>query len=134
LRANRHLFDDATSLLRQANDWYQRSGAGDGALLATFLLTAITTAAQAQADPRPLHLVLDEARRVHNDEVETLALDSLALLAARNDDLDLARQLLAATGGQLKTTGPAGMDRFDADLARQLIDTATESLTSASPR
>ena len=110
------------ALLEQANQWYRRSGAGDGALLATVVLVAMTTSHSDTNHPGSPESVLEEARRVRDHEVEVLALDILARLAAESGDFGRAGQLLQFSDELNKglAAGVDDMDRFDARLARDL--------------
>jgi predicted ATPase/DNA-binding SARP family transcriptional activator len=117
---------DAVTLLEQANAWYQNAGAGDGALLSRVLLAAAT--GDRAAGTGELELVLDDARSVNDVEVQVLALDALARLAARAGEVDRAAQLLQVADDQntLNPIGPDELDRFDARLARRLISTVDD--------
>ena len=113
----------ALALLQQTDQWYRKSGAGDGALLAKVVLAAMTSTHPVTKNLESLESVLEEARRVHDGEVEVLALDVLARLAAEAAEYRRAGQLLhlADTLNERLVAGVHDMDRFDARLARELM-------------
>jgi len=118
---------DAIDLLDQANAWYQRSGAGDGALLSRVLLAASTN--DDTAGTALLESVLDEARSVDDAEVQILALDALARLAAQAGAVHRAAELLEQADDRngASPTGLDELDRFDARLARRLLSADREA-------
>ena len=95
--------DSATELAASAAQWFSRSGGGDGARLADYLLAALHADAGAPSARAELAGVLDHARHGADRDVEVLALDSRAALhvrAFRMDDalcaLDAADTIAAA--------------------------------------
>jgi predicted ATPase/DNA-binding SARP family transcriptional activator len=115
--------DPATArTLLEANDrWYRASGGGDGALLTRALLAALAAERDAAA-VGDLEAVLGEARRHHDLETQTLALDALARAAAAAGDRALAARLLEEADGLHAQVGHAldDADRLDALAARGL--------------
>jgi tetratricopeptide (TPR) repeat protein len=111
--------DTARTLLEQTDHWYRSSGGGEGALLTRCLLAALGQ------DCDALDAVLADARETGDREVQVLALDALARLAANRGDLATARRLLEsaddlATGVQHVVDD---LDRLDATTVRaQLAD------------
>ena len=93
--------DQATArTLLEANDrWYRASGGGDGALLTRCLLATLAAEQDDRAAIADLQTVLEEARRHHDLETQTLALDSLARAAAAGGDLPGAARLLEEADG-----------------------------------
>lgn len=128
-RALRGAGDQATArTLLAANDRrYRASGGGDGALLTRCVLAAPCAEQDDQAAIADLQTVLEEARRHHDLETRTLALDSLARAAAGGDLRGAARLLEEADGlhAQVLHT-PDDADRVDAG-------TAGASLAAARP-
>ena len=105
--------DDAVVILRQNDAWYREHGGGDGALLTRALIGVMSA-------PDELDVLLDEARRVGDHEVEVLVLDALARIASvRGDHVDV-RQRLDDADALMPLIGHAveDADRIDADLAR----------------
>jgi predicted ATPase/DNA-binding SARP family transcriptional activator len=95
-------------------------GGGDGALLTRCLLAALSVEREPEAAVRDLRTVLDEARRRHDLETQTLALDGLARAAAAQGDLPGAARLLQEADGlhaQVQHTLDDA-DRVDARAAR----------------
>ncbi len=86
----------ALALLEQTDRWYRTAGGGDGALLARCLLASLSSAIDPAAAGRRLDAVLTEAKEAEDHEVELLAYDALARLAAERGDTDEAGRLLAA--------------------------------------
>jgi hypothetical protein len=80
--------------VRAGHRWYRASGGGDGALLTRCLLAAVAAEQDDQTVIAGLQTVLEEARRHHDLETQTLALDSLARAAAAGGDLPGAARLL----------------------------------------
>jgi hypothetical protein len=112
----------ASSLLGQANQWYQRSGAGAGALLSKVLLAAVTSG-ETTSGTGQLESILEQARSVDDAEVQVLALDALARLAVQAGTADRAVELLQLAD-ERNAESPIGLDeldRFDARLARRLL-------------
>jgi tetratricopeptide (TPR) repeat protein len=115
--------DGALDLLQQADRWYRTAGGGDGALLARCLL--ISMSATGDGATRQLRTVLDEARAAGDRQVQVLAMDGLARVAAQSGEVDGARSLLhvaddlAAASRDLLDDG----DRTDAHLTRALVAT-----------
>ncbi|MFL6192318.1 MAG: AfsR/SARP family transcriptional regulator [Actinomycetes bacterium] len=127
-RALRGAGDQATArTLLEANDrWYRASGGGDGALLTRCLLAALAAEQDDQAAIADLQTVLEEARRHHDLETQTLALDSLARAAAAGGDLPGAARLLEEADGlhaQVRHTLDDA-DRVDAGTARASLAAA----------
>jgi predicted ATPase/DNA-binding SARP family transcriptional activator len=127
-RALRGAGDQATArTLLEANDrWYRASGGGDGALLTRCLLAALAAEQDDQAAIADLQTVLEEARRHHDLETQTLALDSLARAAAAGGDLPGAARLLKEADGlhaQVRHTLDDA-DRVDAGTARASLAAA----------
>jgi predicted ATPase/DNA-binding SARP family transcriptional activator len=79
----------ATELLEENQRWYAAAGGGDFALLTDTLLAAV------RDDPKQLGAALQAARADRNVEVQVLALDALARLAAASGDEAAATSLLA---------------------------------------
>jgi tetratricopeptide (TPR) repeat protein len=127
-RALRGAGDQATArTLLEANDrWYRASGGGDGALLTRCLLAAVAAEQDDHAAIAGLQTVLEEARRHHDLETQTLALDSLARAAAAGGDLPGAARLLEEADGlhaQVRHTLDDA-DRVDAGTARASLAAA----------
>ncbi|MFL6271847.1 MAG: ATP-binding protein [Actinomycetes bacterium] len=127
-RALRGAGDQATArTLLEANDrWYRASGGGDGALLTRCVLAALGAEQDDQAAIADLQTVLEEARRHHDLETQTLALDSLARAAAGGGDLPGAARLLEEADGlhaQVRHTLDDA-DRVDAGTARASLAAA----------
>ncbi len=115
--------DIAVALLRQNDRWYRDSGGGDGALLTKCLLASMTPEPEGARGDRRLQAVLDEARRCHDAQVEVLALDALALIAAGQGRIGAARDLLGSADDLTAHSGHVidPSDRIDAHRARSLI-------------
>ena len=87
--------DAALLAVRAADHWFESSGGGDGASLASCLHAAMDAEdGDDSAEPR-LRAVLERARDQHTPDIEIMALDALARSAANADNLTAARQLLA---------------------------------------
>ncbi|WP_432833130.1 BTAD domain-containing putative transcriptional regulator [Dactylosporangium sp. CA-092794] len=110
--------DAARTLLEQNERWYTAAG-GDGALLTRCLLAAGGGPGAAER----LAAVLDEARAAGDREVEVLATDALARMAAERGDADAGRRLLASADELAAAIRHVldDADRMDADIARALI-------------
>lgn len=114
-----------TGLLEQADEFYRRSGKGDGARLATVLLISISHPEGERAAQEHLEEILEQARSADDGEVQVLALDALARMAAQlgaggvADDLLLQADRVSA----ITPTVLDAIDRVDAALARQLLST-----------
>ncbi len=80
---------EAVALLEENQRWYTSAGGGDFALLTDCVLAA------ERGDEGALRSVLDKARAAGNLEVQVVALDALARLAAESDDLETSGDLLA---------------------------------------
>ena len=116
----------ARALLEQTDRWYRAAGGGDGALLTRCLLAAIPSGADRTDDADRadrLEAVLDEARGADNREVQVLASDALALLAAEQGRFDTARQLLRSADDLTSQIRHVldDVDRIDAHQARALV-------------
>lgn len=112
--------DAALILLEQADRWYRASGGGDGALRTRCLLASVSAAAGSPRADDQLTSALAEARSTGDLEVEVLAADALARLAAERGDLIAAKQLLRSAD-DLSADIPHvldDLDRIDAHLAR----------------
>jgi predicted ATPase len=120
----RHGHRHAALLAVQAADhWFESSGGGDGAALASCLHSAMDAEdGDSSAEPR-LRAVLQQARGQHTPDIEIMAMDALARNAANNHDLDAARDLLSAADDLMPSARHllGSADRFDADNARTLI-------------
>jgi len=104
-----------------AQAWYRASGGGDHALL-TDCLVAVTEPPGPEAGAL-LDVVLAEARRIGDFEVEVLVLDALARRSADDGDLGAAAAWLeladaAMSAARLRATDA---DRIDAHEIRRLI-------------
>lgn len=111
----------ARSLFLAAQAWYRASGGGDHALLTDCLVAA--TEPSTEDAGALLEVVLAEARRTGDLEVEVLALDGLARRRAEDGDVGSAAALLeradeAMAAARLRVTEA---DRVDARDARRLI-------------
>jgi predicted ATPase/DNA-binding SARP family transcriptional activator len=113
--------DAARAQFIAAQTWYRASGGGDHALL-TDCLVAVTEPSVADAGDL-LDVVLAEARRTGDFEVEVLALDAMARQSAVDGDVDAATAWLeladAAMGAARLRVTPS--DRLDAQAARRLL-------------
>jgi tetratricopeptide (TPR) repeat protein len=122
LRATDHT-EEAVALLTRTDEWYRQSGGGDGALLTRVLLASMTCPDPTTAATERLEQLREEAVQAHSPEVEVLALDALARIAAQRDSFDRAGQLLelADVRSCEHSTAVDDMDRIDAMLARALL-------------
>jgi tetratricopeptide (TPR) repeat protein len=113
----------ARGLLEENDRWYQAAGGGDGALLTRCLLAALSAEPDPGAAVGDLTSVLEEARRQHDLESQTLALDALARAAAANGDLPGAARLLEEADGLHAQVAHAldDADRVDASAARAAL-------------
>ncbi|MFG2500806.1 BTAD domain-containing putative transcriptional regulator [Streptomyces sp. NPDC048441] len=115
--------DTALILLEQTDRWYRASGGGDGALLTRCLLASLSSATGSARAAEQLASVLEEALRTGDAEVQVLASDALARLAADRGDLTAAQRLLESAD-DLSSGIPHvldDLDRIDARLARLRI-------------
>ncbi|MBF8193926.1 transcriptional activator domain-containing protein [Nonomuraea sp. K274] len=122
LRASGRL-DTALILLEQTDRWYRASGGGDGALLTRCLLASLSSATGSARAAEQLASVLEEALSAGDAEVQVLASDALARLAADRGDLRAAQRLLQSAD-DLRSGIPHvldDLDRVDAQLARLRI-------------
>ncbi|ABL79541.1 transcriptional activator domain (plasmid) [Nocardioides sp. JS614] len=115
--------DAALVLLEQTDRWYRTSGGGDGALLTRCLLAALSSATGSTRAAEQLKPVLDEAVSARDAEVQVLAMDALARMAADRGDLDAARRLLRSADDLSSGIQHVldDLDRTDAHLARLRI-------------
>ena len=110
----------ARALLEENDRWYRASGGGDGALLTRGGLAALAVESDPEAAIGDLQAVLEEARRHHDLETQTLALDALARAAVTQGDPQGAAQLLHQADGlhpQVQHTLDDA-DRLDAEAVR----------------
>lgn len=92
--------DEALCLLQETDQWYRRSGGGQGALLTRALLLTMSPPAPHGDARRQLASVLDQARRDQDHEVEAIALDALARLPADTERVpDVVQALQALVDG-----------------------------------
>ncbi|MFZ0161356.1 MAG: BTAD domain-containing putative transcriptional regulator [Kineosporiaceae bacterium] len=114
---------DALSLLEQTDRWFRASGGGDGALLTRCLLASTSSRADGLGAVETLQAVLDDARRAQDREVQVLALDGLARVAAEAGDLVAAQQLLDSADELIPGIRHAvdELDRLDAQRAQAVI-------------
>jgi len=108
----------AQELLRLCDDWYRIAGGGDGALLTRALLAAL-----ADGDDAGLEAIIGQAHVAGEHEAEVVALDALALRAARRGEFTAAQHLLATADGAAHAAVNIvdEVDRLDAHRARELI-------------
>jgi tetratricopeptide (TPR) repeat protein len=115
--------EEALLAVRAADHWFESSGGGDGAALAACLHSAMDAEdGDASAEPR-LRAVLRDAAGQHTPDIEIMAMDSLARLAADHHDLAEATGLLDAADDLMRSARHllGSADRLDADHARTLI-------------
>ena len=120
--------DAALVLLEQADRWYRSSGGGDGALRTRCLLASLSSATGSARAAARLASVLEDAISADDVEVEVLASDALARLAAERGDLIAAQRLLRSADDL--STGIihvlSDLDRIDAHFARLRISGGTD--------
>jgi predicted ATPase/DNA-binding SARP family transcriptional activator len=123
----------ARALLEENDRWYRASGGGDGALLSRCLLAALAIGTDPEDAVRELGDVLGEARRQHDPESQTLALDALARAAAARGDTAHAEHLLREADGLHAQIRHAldDADRVDAGMARAQLARAVDTGGSA---
>ena len=115
--------DTALLAVRAADHWFQSSGGGDGAALASCLHAAMDAEDGDDSAESRLRAVIEQARDQHTPDIEILALDALARNAATADDLTAARDLLDAADHLMPAARHllCAADRLDGDHARTLI-------------
>ena len=115
--------DTALLAVRAADHWFQSSGGGDGAALASCLHAAMDAEDGDDSAETRLRAVIEQARDQHTPDIEILALDALARDAATADDLTAARDLLDAADHLMPAARHllCAADRLDGDHARNLI-------------
>jgi len=115
--------DAALILLEQADRWYRASGGGDGALRTRCLLASLSAATGSSHAAEQLATVLEEAHSGGDAEVEVLASDALARLAAERGDLGAAQRLLQSADDLSAGIAQVldDLDRIDARLARSRL-------------
>jgi predicted ATPase/DNA-binding SARP family transcriptional activator len=115
--------DTARTLLEQADRWYRLSGGGDGALRTQCLLASIASTTGGTGATDELEGVLDRARIADDREVQVLACDALARVAAEQGNIAAAHQLLQTADDLICAVQHVvdDLDRTDAHLARRLL-------------
>jgi hypothetical protein len=118
----------ALVLLEQTDRWYRTSGGGDGALLTRCLLAALLSATGSVRAAEELKAVLEEAGSAGDAEVQVLAMDALARLAADRGDVSAAQRLLRSADDLSSGIQHVVDDlhRPDADLARLRISSGVD--------
>jgi predicted ATPase/DNA-binding SARP family transcriptional activator len=109
--------------LSAADHWFRSSGGGDGAALAACLTAAIDAETGDVNAIAALPVILDQARQLHDNETEILALDALARSHATTGNTAVALDLLTQAD-QLMPQAQHLLDeheRVDAHHARRLL-------------
>jgi predicted ATPase/DNA-binding SARP family transcriptional activator len=115
--------DAALDAVRAADHWFESSGGGDGAALASCLHAAMDAEdGDASAQAR-LCTVVEQAHDQHTPDIEIMALDALARSAANADRLTAARHLLDTADDLMPSARHllGSADRLDAEYTRTLV-------------
>jgi hypothetical protein len=118
----------ARSTLSIADEWFQASGGGSEAALATCLLAAIASDAEIPGAPEHLAAILNTARTDDDRDVQVIALDALARSEGRCGRLAVALDLLNQADEVMHSSGHRIVehDRIDARRVRAMLDAGSE--------
>jgi predicted ATPase/DNA-binding SARP family transcriptional activator len=105
----------ARTVLEAANSWHRDAGGGEPAALGECLLAAMDAVDRVPGVAERLTALLDDARRIGDADVEVLALDALARMAASAGDSSTAHRLGEMADRRMDATNyVTDLDRTDA--------------------